>query len=781
MRRGAPIAVVIAAGLWLAAPSFGATAPWQEAGEARLAMSDAEAELVLGDGARASERLAEARAAVKAVLAKRPAALRRAQAALARADRAVHSQDDAAFAGARATVWTTILAAGFDEAVAATRRGDVASARAWLLVREFRTPTRFSRAAADATLALGSLQDGTITAARAASVVRTDLLDTYDARLRTALASMREAGVLGFAATRAEAGALAAGYWKLVEAAYRNQRGERAAGRAAHTFGSLETLSGRDVSPLVASAERALEGFRAAPLADEELVRRAGQLERFLKLVPIEYDRGVQDGRVTVDFEIQEAISFRDGAAGAFRDLEPTLLRRDGAATRALAASLTTLGDALAAAGRGTAVASPELIRSNTDEALRLAGVLYPQEWKEAAKTADFDVIAATLDRVQAAAAAGEWGRAEQARLEAYGIFELGPEQRLRGLAPALFQEVEGLFWYGADGNDGLVQLLKRKAGAEELAATRQALDLSLQDAEARIGSGSQSTLQVVTNSAVIVFREGLEAVLILAALMASMVGPQRRYRRPLMIGVGFALLASVATWVIAQTLLTSLAVYGEKLEAIVSLVAIAVLLLILNWFYHRVYWQENLQTLHRRKKRILAGAGFSLVAAQIAGLVMLGFTSVYREGFETVLFLQALTLEAGAWTVLQGVALGFAGVLAVFVLVVALERRLPHKKMLVATGILITWVLVVMVGTTVQTLQKVGWLGVTPIEGLELPYWAGLWLGVYPTWQGVIAQFAAAAFVLGSYAAAERLRARRRSRIVSPGAVGAKDLARSA
>ena len=106
--------------------------------------------------------------------------------------------------------------------------------------------------------------------------------------------------------------------------------------------------------------------------------------------------------------------------------------------------------------------------------------MLYPESWKEAAKTADFDVIAATLDRVEAAAAAGEWGRAESARLEAYGVFELGPEQRLRGLAPSLFQEVEGLFWYGAGGSDGLVQLLKRKATATEIAATRQALDTQL-------------------------------------------------------------------------------------------------------------------------------------------------------------------------------------------------------------------------------------------------------------------------------------------------------------
>ena len=74
-------------------------------------------------------------------------------------------------------------------------------------------------------------------------------------------------------------------------------------------------------------------------------------------------------------------------------------------------------------------------------------------------------------------------------------------------------------------------------------------------------------------------------------------------------------------TWIIAQTILESLARYGERLEAIVSLIAIGILLLILNWFYHRVYWQENLQGLHRKKKSILTGAG-SLATAQIVGLV---------------------------------------------------------------------------------------------------------------------------------------------------------------
>jgi high-affinity iron transporter len=263
----------------------------------------------------------------------------------------------------------------------------------------------------------------------------------------------------------------------------------------------------------------------------------------------------------------------------------------------------------------------------------------------------------------------------------------------------------------------------------------------------------------------VIVFREGLEAVLILAALVAGLVGEQRRVRRPLYLGAAAALVASALTWIVAQTVLGSLSHYGEKLEAVVSLVAIGVLLVILNWFYHRVYWNEHLAGLHGRKKKILGAGLVGAAAAQLLALAALGFSSVYREGFETVLFLQALVLEAGLPDVLLGVAVGLVGVSLVGVLTITLGRKLPHKRLLVMTGGLILVVLAVMVGTTVQTLQVVGWVPVTPIDGLQLPYWAGLWLGLYPTWEGIGAQVAAVTLVLGSYVAAEQLRKQRRKR----------------
>jgi len=310
------------------------------------------------------------------------------------------------------------------------------------------------------------------------------------------------------------------------------------------------------------------------------------------------------------------------------------------------------------------------------------------------------------------------------------------------------------------------VLLVARHAPPEQIADTRKGLDTALSEAEAAIGSGPSSSTTVVTNTAIIVFREGLEGVLILAVLTASMVGVQRRLRRPLFVGALAALAASGVTWVIAQTILSSLNRYGEKLSAVVGVVAIAVLLLILNWFFHKVYWTGHLSGLHQKKQRAARNARTGFLASQAVGLAILGFTSVYREGFETVLFLQAIALESSVAVMAIGVLIGLGATAAVGFITFKLQTRLPYKRMLVITGVLVAWVLVVMTGSTVQVFQKVGWLPVTPVEGLSLPYWSGLWLGIYPTWQGIGLQIAAFAFVVGSYVVVEAMRRSKRNRV---------------
>jgi high-affinity iron transporter len=264
--------------------------------------------------------------------------------------------------------------------------------------------------------------------------------------------------------------------------------------------------------------------------------------------------------------------------------------------------------------------------------------------------------------------------------------------------------------------------------------------------------TGGESHGVVVANSAIIVFREGLEAVLILAAVTAPLLGEQRRLRRPVMGGVAVAFAAAVGTWFVAQAILAQFSRYGDRLQAVTGLLAIGVLLVIMNWFFHKLYWTKWIGSRTARRKA---------VGAQLLGLVMLGFTSVYREGFEVVLFLQNLQLKAGTPTVLEGVGIGLAGTVAVGAATFLLQRKLPYKRMLVATGILLGVVLVVMVGGSARTLQDVGWLSTTPI-GVRFPDWWARWFELVPTWETVGAQGLAAALVVGSYFAAEWLKVRR-------------------
>lgn len=693
-----------------------------------------------------------------------PAQADRFEAAFAAAAEAARTGDTVALAAARADIWTRLLAASAGQVYAAVTADDVVTARAWLLLREFRPATRFSRPGADATLALQRLGAGEIDANAALTAARTDLLDTYQALLLQALANADEAGARGFAMRRAEEAALAAGYFDLLAPMYAEQRGDTALAEAQAAFAALaQAAITRDSDAFAAArpgVDVALAGFRAAPLSAGEAARRAGQLTRFLTLVPVEYERGVRDGQVIHDIEIQEALTFHAGALAAFRDIESLLSAQDADATRQLAALL----DATLAHIR--AVDPPEALAATVDAFNTLFSSIAPAEWQNLNSDADSDVILAVLDQVEAAVQAGQYAAAESARLEAYALTELGLEQRLNGFAPDRAAQIESLFWQGNETHAGLSVLLGTSASLDEVQATLGALRGALVDAQDFLNASKSAPEAVIGNAAIIVFREGLEAVLILASLLASLrSSEERQYRRPLVVGAALALVASGITWWLANQLLMSLIAYGERLEAVVSLIAIGVLLLITNWFFHKVYWTGWMASFHTRKRQILGGVA-AVTISQAVGLVLLGFTSIYREGFETVLFLQSLVLETGIGTVLQGVALGMVGVAIVGVITFALQVRLPYKKMLVVTGIFIGVVLLTMVGNTVHVMQAVGWLPLTPIAGLQLPFWVGQWFGLFATWQGVVLQAAAAAFVIGSYFLAERqTKSRRQTR----------------
>lgn len=755
------------------AATAGQAPPWQVAQQVRSQLFEAQTALILGTRAEAVREVEAARARYERALAPTvrsadPDADRTIRAGFDDALRAARAGEQVRLAGARGEIRAALLAGAFDVTLDAVQDGDAATARAWLLLREFRTATRFTRPGADATLAVEQLRRRRIAPAQARAIVAKDLLDAYQARLRELLDDAARGEERNLPNRRAEAAAQAAGYFAILLPRYVQDMGDAKADRALAAYGRLQRAALAGDSAAFATAERAavaaLEGFTAAPFTDEEAARRAQQLLRFLALVPVEYGRGVKNGHVNLDFEIQEAVAFQKGAEAAFKDLQATLAKRDPAVTAKVAEQLDELGAIVDEATRRkdgvTESGAVDDLTGRIEDGLQRA---MPSAWKEQTDESDYDLIALTLDRMEAAVGAGQYQQAEQARLEAYAFFEFGPERRLKAFDPGLALDVEGLIWFGALDQEGLAKLIDRRASRRDVHETRLVLDERLGDAAATLGDSANKT-QVVVNSAILVFREGLEAVLILAAITASFVGAKRRMRRPVLIGAGLGLLASVITWVLAQTILTSLDQYGEKLEAVVGVIAIAVLLLITNWFFHKVYWSEWIGKFHRQRKRLERFDRVGFISAQVIGLVLLGLTSVYREGFETVLFLQSLELSAGTATVVEGAGLGLAMVLGVAVLTFALQRKLPYKKMLIVTGVMIGFVLVVMVGQTARTMQGTGWLPITPME-FDPPYWASLWFGVYPTWETVGAQVAAMVFVIGSYYLAQEVRVKRPQR----------------
>src|SRR4051794_3552715 len=269
--------------------------------------------------------------------------------------------------------------------------------------------------------------------------------------------------------------------------------------------------------------------------------------------------------------------------------------------------------------------------------------------------------------------------------------------------------------------------------------------------------SHPQSHATVVFNSSMIVFREGLEAVLIFAAVTASFLGANRSRRRPVVAGAAIAFGATVVSWFVVQALLDAASSLGPRLEAITGFIAVVVLLVVLNWFVHTVYWSQWIGRHHRQRRKLLARTGL----AATVGLIALGFTSVYREGFEVVLFLQSLELQAGSATVLEGVAIGLAGTAVVGALTFWLHHKLPYKKMLVLTGVLVGVVLVVMIGGTALSFQDLSWLPrhATPFT---VPEWMGSWFEMYSSWETLGVQLAAALFVIGSYWLAKEVRVNR-------------------
>jgi len=234
-----------------------------------------------------------------------------------------------------------------------------------------------------------------------------------------------------------------------------------------------------------------------------------------------------------------------------------------------------------------------------------------------------------------------------------------------------------------------------------------------------------------------ILFREGVEAVLLIAILLGSLAaGSASNYKRPLALGIGAALVATSVLFVLATLVIDVAPLSRELLEAGTALIAVVVLIGVSFWLLAR---RE-----HRRRMEFMrARVASAMAAGTTAAFAGLGFTAVFREGFETVLFYQALALFAEGlilWVVLGAVmaAVALAGVAYA---ILKLGKQLPLRPMLVAGASVLLLLSVAFVGNAVLSLQEADYLAATPVAHPRLPVFLAELTGIHPTKQGLLIQ----------------------------------------
>ncbi|MEW9613552.1 FTR1 family protein [Shinella sp. S4-D37] len=655
--------------------------------------------------------------------------------------------DSAASAAAGARLWTRLLDGAFRAGLARLDAGEAAAAAGWLNIREY---ARTSRDTA-ASIALRETLAGRMTPAEARRVIETELLGVYAGELRKAVAEARGHRAAGYGIQLAGALARAGGLHALLSESLAARLGAQPAGRIAQAFARLappDRLEGADLEALLADIETRLATYAPASLSPEDLDRRVRLLARFVALVPVEYGKGVRDGEIVIPFEYFEAGLFRDRAAMLFGDLGYDLAARAPQSFDRLSAILKEMKALIADRGDGARV------ESLAQEAAGLVAAAYGSDLSQGGYAAALSLLPDILDEVRLAAEGGDWEEAELKRLEAYALFDPDIEQRLMPRAPALALRMEADFWEGSVENPGLGRILADR-GPD--GALRSAVDrMKTATGEAgRILDTKLSGTGAFLQSLAILLREGLEAVLVLACMIGALKAsglPARGaggWRLPVAGGVLAALGGSFALWLAVGRLFTLGTLQRELLEGLSALAAAAVLLYVTHWMFRKSYVGDWIGEI--RRKAAVAAKGRDGGYLGWLTLFSLSFLVVFREGFETVLFYEALLIDAPALPVLGGLAAG--GVLAVAVgfAMLGLEAKLPIAAFFRLTGGLLAVLCVMLVGSGVRGLQTAALVSATPVAWFPAQPWLQLHFGLYPVAEALLAQSVVAGFLIVS------------------------------
>src|ERR687896_1342861 len=352
----------------------------------------------------------------------------------------------------------------------------------------------------------------------------------------------------------------------------------------------------------------------------------------------------------------------------------------------------------------------------------------------KAAVRSDIDTIRMQLDETLRLHKEGNYDGAlltsRSAYLDSYESIEIP----LRPIDPDFTLDMEIKF-------AELRNLIQAHASYEEVEAKIVELRRGLDESERLVsGTGILAPTIAFSTSFSIVFREGLESALIIGAILTYLEASRNnKFKKHVYYGIVIAIAATAVTWFIAEFIIEISGASRELIEAIAGISAVAVLFWVSFWVLNKIETKRWIEF-------VKAKVWKATTTGSIMVFVMLSFFTVYREGFETVLFYQAMLSFAKymEWYVLAGMILGLTIIVGIVFLIRKLGKKLPLRVLFGLTMAVGAYMSIAFMGNAIREFQEVGYISTTHMFGTipRLDINLATMTGIHPTLETIVAQF---------------------------------------
>lgn len=285
-----------------------------------------------------------------------------------------------------------------------------------------------------------------------------------------------------------------------------------------------------------------------------------------------------------------------------------------------------------------------------------------------------------------------------------------------------------------------LRNLLQKKAPYEEVQQKITEISRGLDESERLVsGTGILAPSIAFSSSFSIIFREGLESALIIGAILTYLDASRNdRYKRHIYYGIILAIAATAITWIFAQYIIGISGANRDLIEAIAGVSAVAVLFWVSFWILNKI---ETKKWIEFVKAKVWKAA----TTGSIMVFIMLSFFTIYREGFETVLFYQAMMSFAKymEWYVVAGLVLGLAVIVGIAIIIRKLGKKLPLRVLFGLTMGIGAYMSITFIGNAVREFQEIGYISTTHLFGIipRLDINLASMTGIHPTLETTLAQ----------------------------------------